>query len=74
MAFILPTPRRTQTATRYDTLTYMDVLKNDLQVMDQAAISLTRENQIPIVVFPIGEKGGLAGALTGNGKFTIIRD
>ena len=67
-------PKKDPTATRYETLTYMDVLKNDLQVMDQAAISLTRENRIPIVVFPIGDAGGLAGALTGNGKFTIIKD
>lgn len=67
-------PKKDPTATRYDRLTYMDVLRNDLKVMDQAAISLTRENQIPIVVFPIGTDGGLAGALMGNGKFTIISD
>jgi uridylate kinase len=42
--------------------------------MDQAAISLTRENSIPIVVFSIAERGGIVGALTGKGKFTTIVD
>jgi uridylate kinase len=67
-------PKKDPTATRYDHLTYMDVLKKDLKVMDQAAISLTRENNIPIIVFPLGEKGGVAGALNGTGTFTVISD
>ncbi len=67
-------PKINPGAERYDTLTYMDILKNDLRVMDQTAISLTRENKIPIIVFPIATEGGVAGALTGKGKFTIIKD
>ena len=42
--------------------------------MDQAAISLTRENGIPIVVFPIGNDGGVVGAVTGEGPMTVISD
>ena len=65
-------PKKDPNAKRYDRLTYMDVLGNDLQVMDQAAISLTRESNIPIIVFPLAEKGSVVGALTGAGKFTLI--
>src|SRR5690606_38316385 len=46
-------PRRNPAAERYDRLTYMDVLSRDLKVMDASAISLARENRIPIVVFSL---------------------
>jgi uridylate kinase len=42
--------------------------------MDAAAISLARENQIPIMVFSIHKTGGFAEVLTGQGKFTLITD
>ncbi len=67
-------PKKNPDAERYDTLSYMDVLKNDLRVMDQTAISLTRENNIPIIVFPLAVDGGVVGALDGSGTFTIIKD
>lgn len=67
-------PKKNPDAERFETLTYRDVLTRDLKVMDQAAISLTRENNIPIVVFPLSDEGGVTGALTGNGKFTLIRN
>ena len=63
-------PKTDPDATRYDTITYQDVLAQDLKVMDQAAISLTRENGIPIVVFSL--KDGIAGALTGQGRHTVV--
>ena len=46
-------PHKVADAERYDTLTYMDVLSRDLRVMDASAISLARENNIPILVFSI---------------------
>ena len=67
-------PKLDPNAERFETLTYHDVLMRDLKVMDQAAISLTRESGIPIVVFPIGSEGGVVGALTGTGPSTIIQD
>ena len=67
-------PKTNPNAKRYEQLTYHDVLKQDLKVMDQAAISLTRESGIPIVVFPIFESGGVVGALTGQGPSTTICD
>ena len=59
-------------AERYDTLSYMDVLSRDLKVMDAAAISLARENSIPIIVFSINKKDGFADVIEGNGCFTLI--
>ncbi|MEO0400211.1 MAG: UMP kinase [Pseudomonadota bacterium] len=65
-------PKKDPTAERFDRLSYKEVILRDLQVMDQAAIALTRENNIPIVVFPITDHGGVVGALTGTGPHTVI--
>jgi uridylate kinase len=67
-------PKKDKTAKRYDKLTYMDVLANDLQVMDASAISLARENRIPIIVFDIHKQGAFAETMKGAGTFTIIKD
>jgi uridylate kinase len=65
-------PTKTPNARRYDRLTYDDVLKQDLKVMDGAAIALARDNRIPIIVFSIKSQGGLATVLQGNGSSTTI--
>lgn len=65
-------PRRDPNATRYDSLTYMDVLAQDLNVMDAAAISLARENRLPIVVFNMHSEGAFPAVLRGEGRFTRI--
>ncbi|HTR86955.1 MAG TPA: uridine monophosphate kinase, partial [Reyranella sp.] len=67
-------PRKDKSAKRYDTLTYLDVLQQDLQVMDASAISLARENKIPIIVFDIHKPGAFAATMAGQGTFTIIKD
>jgi uridylate kinase len=67
-------PMRDKTAERFEKLSHHEVLSRDLKVMDAAAISLARENQIPILVFSIHKPGGFAEVLTGKGKFTIISD
>ena len=67
-------PRTDSSAKRYDELTYRQVLTNDLKVMDASAISLARENDIPIVVFSIHTPGAFAEAIKGQGKFTLIRN
>ena len=61
-------------AIRYDQLSYMDVLAQDLKVMDAAAISLARENGIPIIVFSLNEEGGFANVIKGEGTFTTISE
>jgi uridylate kinase len=50
----------------------MDVLRQDLKVMDASAISLSRENNIPIVVFSIHAQDELVNVLQGNGTCTIV--
>jgi uridylate kinase len=67
-------PHRVPDAKRFDRLTYHDVLARDLQVMDAAAVSLARENRIPILVFSIFEHGGFAQVVQGKGRFTIVED
>ena len=65
-------PRRVADAERYDQLTYHDVLARDLAVMDAAAISLARENDLPIIVFNIHAIGAFAAVMRGEGRFTTI--
>ena len=65
-------PAKNDQATRYDHLTYLEVLAKDLRVMDAAAISLAREENIPILVFSIQEKGQFARVLCDKGRFTKI--
>ena len=67
-------PKKDPSARRYDQLTYMDVLSQDLRVMDASAISLMRENAIPVVVFSIRERGALKQVLTGGGVHTVISE
>jgi len=67
-------PEKDPNAIRYDELTYMDVLSRDLSVMDASAISLARENSIPMLVFSIEQQGAFERVLKHQGKFTLIRD
>jgi uridylate kinase len=67
-------PKKDAKAERFEKLTYLEVLSRDLQVMDAAAISLARENRIPILVFSIHDKGGFAEVVSGKGRFTIITE
>lgn len=67
-------PKIDPDAKRYDRLTYMDVLSRDLKVMDASAVSLARENRIPIIVFSIHRQGAFADVLHGEGTSTIIED
>lgn len=67
-------PKKNPSASRFEHLSYHDVLSKDLKVMDAAAISLARENQIPILVFSIHEEGNFAKVVMGEGKCTTISD
>jgi uridylate kinase len=65
-------PKLVADAERFDRLSYFDVLSRDLKVMDASAISLARENDIPILVFSIAAEGAFADVVSGRGRFTII--
>jgi uridylate kinase len=66
-------PEKDPTAERYESLTHFDVLQRDLKVMDAAAITLCRENDIPILVFSIQNAGEVSRVLQGDGRFTTVR-
>ncbi|HEV2562211.1 MAG TPA: UMP kinase [Rhizomicrobium sp.] len=67
-------PKKVPNAERYESLSYHEVLARDLQVMDASAVSLSRENGIPIIVFSIHDRGSLAAVLRGEGRCTIIEE
>ncbi len=67
-------PKTNPQAHRFETLTHDEVLRKGLAVMDVAAVALSRENAIPIVVFSIHEPGGFAAILNGGGRATIVED
>mgnify|MGYP005858185121 CR=1 FL=1 len=66
-------PKKNADAKRFETVTYDRVLADNLKVMDASAVALCRDNDIPIVVFSIREKGNLARVLAGEGVQTIVR-
>ena len=65
-------PEQNKNAKRYDALSYLEVLSRDLKVMDAPAISLAKENSIPILVFSIQKSGTLADVIRGDGLHTLI--
>ena len=67
-------PEKQVDAVRYDRLKYLDVLSKDLKVMDATAISLARENKIPILVFSVTQTGGFVNALRHQGAFTVVTE
>ena len=67
-------PKTNSDAVRYDELSYGEVLKRDLKVMDGAAIALARDNELPILVYSMMGDGGLRAVLKGDAPCTIIRN
>ena len=65
-------PKTNAGARRYKNLSYHDVLAQDLRVMDASAISMMRDNQIPVIVFSIEQPGRLREVMAGTGVCTII--
>ena len=65
-------PKKVPTARRYRTLTYMDVLKNNLNVMDSTAISLCMDNKLPIVVFDMTAQGSINKAVLTPGLIGTV--
>ena len=65
-------PKNDKNAFKYDKLSYLDVLSKDLKFMDASAISLARENKIPIIVCSIIKEDNLNNVLNGQGTYTLI--
>ena len=66
-------PVKNPNAIRYETITYQEVLEKNLGVMDAAAISVARENDVPIIIFSVKSNGELAKVVCGEGKFTTVK-
>ena len=66
-------PMKDEGAIRFEELTYLDVLKKGLKVMDSTAVSLCMDNSLPIVVFNIKEKGNISRILRNETIGTIVR-
>jgi len=66
-------PKKDKTATKFDEITYIDVLNKKLNVMDSTATSLCMDNEIPILVFDINKKGNLLKAAKGEKIGTIVK-
>jgi len=65
-------PKKNVNAKKFKEITYTDVLRDNLKVMDMAAIAVARENNLPIKVFSIKKRGNLAAVLKGEGESTTI--
>lgn len=66
-------PRVDASATKYEDLSFLDVLKEGLAVMDSTASSLCMDNDIPLIVFSIMEQGNIKKAIMGEKIGTIVR-
>jgi uridylate kinase len=67
-------PKDNPTARRFDRLTYLDVLKRELKVMDATAISLCKDNRLPIIVYNLRQSGNLRRIVTGEPVGTIVKE
>lgn len=65
-------PEKDITATKYDSITFQEVFEKDLKVMDMTAFTLSRENNLPIVVFDMNKPGNLQRVVSGEAIGTIV--
>ena len=65
-------PEKDQNATRYNEITFEDVLRKGLKVMDTTAFTLSQENELPIVVFDMNKEGNLMKVVTGEDVGTVV--
>jgi uridylate kinase len=65
-------PKQDPTATLYETISYRDVMLEELRVMDQTAITLCKENRLPLIVLNINETGAVLRAVRGEKVGTLV--
>ncbi|HLV25110.1 MAG TPA: UMP kinase [Gemmatimonadales bacterium] len=66
-------PRKDPSATLYETISYRDAIVKELAVMDQTAITLCKENQLPLIVLNINQPGAIASAIRGERVGTLVQ-
>jgi uridylate kinase len=67
-------PEKNPSATKYDTLTFNEVYEKGLKIMDLTAITLCKENKLPILVFDMNKNGNLLKVLEGENLGTLVKD
>ncbi|QBA63277.1 UMP kinase [Muriicola soli] len=65
-------PEKDKTATKFDKISFNDVLRKGLKVMDTTAFTLSQENELPIVVFDMNKKGNLLKIVSGQNIGTVV--
>jgi uridylate kinase len=65
-------PKTNPKAKRFTRLDYLDLINRDLRVMDHTAVTLCRENNLPIIVFDLSQQGSLEGVVEGKAIGTIV--
>ena len=65
-------PKKDATATKYDQITYMDILKLGLQVMDTTAVSLCKDNSLPMIIFSMRERGNILRVIEGEKLGSLV--
>ena len=66
-------PKLDPNAVKFDEITYLDILNKDLKVMDSTATSLCKDNNIPLIVFAMSEKGNMVKAVKGEKVGTLVK-
>jgi len=67
-------PRKVPTATRFEEISYLQVLEKGLKVMDATAISLCMDNRVPIVIFDLATRGNILRVVMGEKIGTIVKE
>jgi hypothetical protein len=70
---VLGDPKQDPNATFYDEISYRDVMLEELKVMDQTAVTLCKENALPLIVLNIHRPGAIAAAVRGERIGTLVR-
>jgi uridylate kinase len=65
-------PEKDKNATKFDTISFKEVLRKGLKVMDTTAFTLSQENELPIVVFDMNKKGNLLKLVSGQNVGTMV--
>jgi uridylate kinase len=65
-------PKKDATATKYEEITYMDIIKLNLKVMDTTAVSLCKDNSLPMIIFSMREKGNILRVIEGQKLGSLV--
>jgi uridylate kinase len=67
-------PEKNENAIQYDTISFNDVIKKNLKIMDSTAFTLSQENKLPIIVFNMNKSGNLLNIINGEKIGTSIKN